>query len=303
MNQKKGNVFDIQRYSIHDGPGIRTIVFLKGCPLRCEWCSNPESQQKESQILFEKSKCINCGICAATCPNNEITMGEDGPIIHYERINSNDLGWVSNCPSGAISVKGKLMTVDEVMEAVLKDEIYYRKSHGGMTLSGGEPFYQSDFAIALLKRAKELGVNIAVETTGAVALEVLMEANPYVDLFLYDFKHYDSQLHKERIGSDNKLIKDNLKQLVESGANIMVRTPLIPNFNSSKEDLTIIMEKLKELKIKKFDILPFHQYGSGKYESLGMEYTMKDVKQFSEKYIEELREMVDSEGFSRNFDY
>ncbi|NLX64219.1 MAG: glycyl-radical enzyme activating protein [Clostridiaceae bacterium] len=297
----KGLVFDIQRYSIHDGPGIRTVVFLKGCPLRCKWCSNPESQDIRPQIFYIKSRCMGCGLCEKNCPDKEVKLEHDGLKIDWKAANRGDLAWTSVCPTGALGIKGIYMSVEEVLNIVMKDEIFYRQSGGGMTLSGGEPLMQPKFALGLLKMAREADISTAVETTGYVDRKVLLDAMHYTDVFLYDFKHWDDEAHIKYTGVSNKKIKDNLKILAEAGANIMVRTPLIPDVNDSEESIRKIMEIIKEYGIKKFTLLPFHQYGSGKYASCGMQYDMKDVKPHSEKQVAKLFRIIEDSGFSSEF--
>jgi len=301
LNYTRGLVFDIQRYSIHDGPGIRTVVFLKGCPLRCKWCSNPESQDTKPQIFYVKSRCIGCGICEKNCPNKEVKLGNDGLGIDWKTANSGDLSWTDDCPTGALGIKGISMSTKEVFDIVMKDEVFYRQSGGGVTLSGGEPLIQSQFALELLKMLHDAGISTAIETTGYVDKKVLMDIAPYTDLFLYDLKHWDDDEHKKWTGVSNKIIKKNLKILADAGANIMVRTPLIPEVNDSDESIKNIMEILKEYGIKKFAVLPFHQYGSGKYTSCGMPYEMQDAKPHSEEQIEKINKIIEAAGFSGEY--
>ncbi|MGI6123367.1 MAG: glycyl-radical enzyme activating protein [Acetivibrionales bacterium] len=297
----QGMVFDIQRYSIHDGPGIRTIVFLKGCPLRCKWCSNPESQEMKPQVFFVKSRCIRCGLCVKNSKNGEVTMGEEGIEIHRNSINSNDLGWVDVCPTKALSIKGKLMSVDEVVDIVMKDEVFYRQSNGGVTLSGGEPLTQRDFSLELLKHIHGKGLSTAIETTGAVPWDSLLAVAPYTNLFLYDFKHWNDEEHIKYTGISNAQIIDNLKKLAETGANILVRVPLIPGVNDTEESINKTMDILKGIGINKLALLPFHQYGSGKYDSVGISYEMKDKEPPKEDHVAKLQKMIADAGFKSDY--
>lgn len=296
MRELKGNVFDIQRYSIHDGDGIRTVVFLKGCPLRCKWCANPESQSSSPQLFFSPSRCIGCASCVRSCKNNEMTW-EDGKLqIHWDRCNNDDLEWTKVCPAKALIIKGEWMSVEEVMTEIEKDRLFYEKSKGGVTLSGGEPLAQSEFAAALLEECKEKGIHTAIETTGYVKREVLEQVIPFTDLFLYDFKVLDSAKHKKWTNVENGRILKNLKYLAEMKADIIVRTPLIPGVNDSIDEIKSMVATLKKYGIKKYDILPFHQYGSKKYNSCGINYSMREIEPPDEKTIEEIRKMILSEG-------
>lgn len=306
MNKKdiinpKGMVFDIQRYSIHDGPGIRTIVFLKGCPLRCKWCSNPESQDLKPQVFFVKSRCIGCGLCVKSSNNGEVTMGEDGIEVHRDSIDSSDLGWVDVCPTGALSIKGKMMSVDEVVDIVMKDEVFYRQSNGGITLSGGEPLTQLDFSFKLLKCIHDKGLSTAIETTGAVPWDSLLTVVPYTSLFLYDLKHWNDEEHVKYTGVSNVQIISNLKKLYDAGANILVRIPLIPGVNDTEESIKKTMDIVKSIGINKLALLPFHQYGSGKYDSVGITYEMKDKEPPKEEHVAKLQEMIAEAGFKSNY--
>lgn len=291
----KGNVFDIQRYSIHDGNGIRTVVFMKGCPLRCKWCANPESWKLESQLFYKKSNCIHCYMCIDTCQNSEVTL-ENNEI----KISSGNYDFVRVCPTESLCVKGKWMSVEEVMKEIRKDLPFYKQSNGGVTISGGEPLRQHEFTLELLKRCKEEGISTAVETTGHVDPKVLNESLPFVDLFLYDVKMMNSEDHKKWTGVGNELLLKNLKE-ISGKVNIMVRTPMIPNVNDTKEEIQKILDYLKICNIKKYSILPFHQYGSNKYEALQIPYQMHDVKMHSEEYINEIKEFVKKQGFIEEF--
>ena len=296
----KGNIFDIQRYSIHDGKGIRTVVFLKGCPLRCKWCANPESWEVHPQLYYVKSKCIGCKTCVATCANHEVEAEED----HIKVIRENctgDYTWVDNCPTGALRVEGQKMQAKDVVEEVKKDQIFYQYSDGGVTFSGGEPLLQKDFIQELLELCKQEGISTAVETAGLVSPEVLDQVRPYVDLFLYDIKSMDPEVHWRWTGQSNDQILQNLKRLAQSGANIMVRTPLIPGVNDREEDINAIMDYLNQCGIRKYSILPFHQYGSGKYESLGLNYELADLKVPSDDYIVKLKKQIQDRGFTDEF--
>ena len=244
-------IFDIERNSYVDGPGIRTTVFLKGCPLSCVWCHNPESQRFEPEILFYKDKCTGCGRCKC--------------------VTAADRDFV--CFNGAKEICGKTVSADEVTAEALKDKPFYENSGGGVTLSGGEPLAQYDFSLELLKKAKENGVHTAVETCGYTEKSKILEIAKYVDLFLFDCKETDQELHKKYTGVDNKIILDNLKALSDAGSKIILRCPIIPGFNDRAEHFKGISEIADKLSgIEHIEIEPFHPLGESKYSALNREY-------------------------------
>jgi pyruvate formate lyase activating enzyme len=289
MVNAKGMVFDIQRYSIHDGPGIRTMIFLKGCPLQCLWCCNPESWLPESQLFYSKSKCILCGSCIQKAPVGTISVNAEELDINFPTLNSKDLSWTKDCPTGALSIKGKWMTVDEIFSIIMKDEIYYRTSGGGITLSGGEPLMQATFSHALLEEACRNNISTAIETSGYIKTETLLSVIPLTDLFLYDFKLFDDNEHRRYTGVGNKTIKANLEMLAGKGAEILVRMPLIPEVNDDEDHLRQTMDYLLSIGIQRFTILPYHQYGIAKFKSIGSTYTFPPVNPLEEDAIEKIK--------------
>lgn len=295
----KAKVFDIQRYSIHDGSGIRTVVFFMGCPLRCKWCANPESWEDKPLLFYVKSRCIGCGTCTALCPNGETSPQEDHIRVCRENC-TGGYDWVRECPTGALSVKGTEMEVGEILEEIRKDKVFYERSGGGVTFSGGEPLLHTEFILELLKACKAEGIETAVETTGFVKKEDLLRVQPYVDLFLYDIKSMDTEVHRKWTGQGNEKILENLRALAKTGADIMVRTPLIPGVNDSKEEICKIMDLLKECGIGKYNVLPFHQYGSGKYEAAGIPYELSELKPPEEDYVKQIKELILQRGFKDN---
>lgn len=283
----KGIVFNIQKYSVQDGPGIRTIVFLKGCPLRCKWCSNPESGEMRTQIIFQKKLCLNCGNCIKACPAKAIKEDTKFGKIVAQKLCIRCESCVESCPSGALKQMGKKMTVNEVVAEVEKDNIFYRKTGGGVTLSGGEPFAQAEFAEELLKRLKENRIRTAVETSGYVPWEVYERCKDEVDLFLYDIKHMDANIHKAYTGVSNKRILENLRNLNECGKRVWIRIPLIPEVNMTWENIreTFLMAE-KLACVERIELLPYHKYGVGKYEQLGMDYELKNTETPAEEQLE-----------------
>ena len=246
----KGRIFDIQRYSIHDGGGIRTIVFLKGCPLRCKWCCNPEGQHYNVE---------------------KMTLGGKEKIV------------------------GQDVTVGEIIDIVERDRIYYRRSGGGLTLSGGESLTQPDFAVALLKTAKERGINTAMESTGFADFSVISRYLPYLDLYLMDIKHMNSAKHKEFTSQPNELILENAKKITDAGARLIVRTPVIPTFNATKEEIGEIAKFASSLKgVTQMHILPYHRIGTDKYKGLNRDYSLTGIEPPSKELMNELLEVVNS---------
>lgn len=248
----KGRIFDIQRYSIHDGGGIRTIVFLKGCPLRCKWCCNPEGQHYNVE---------------------KMTLGGKEKIV------------------------GQDVTVGEIIDIVERDRIYYRRSGGGLTLSGGESLTQPDFAVALLKTAKERGINTAMESTGFADFSVISRYLPYLDLYLMDIKHMNSAKHKEFTSQPNELILENAKKITDAGARLIVRTPVIPTFNATKEEIGEIAKFASSLKgVTQMHLLPYHRIGTDKYKGLNRGYSLTGIEPPSKELMNELLEVVNSYG-------
>jgi pyruvate formate lyase activating enzyme len=272
-----GWVFNIQHYSVHDGPGIRTTVFLKGCPLRCLWCSNPESQQLKPQILFENTNCIRCDTCMEICPEDAIAVNEDGiRQIIAERCTLCGV-CIDECYAEGLELIGKERTVAEVMAEIKADQTFYDKSSGGMTLSGGDPTMQHPFSLEILKRCKALGIHTALETSGHTSWKIWESFLPYLDLVLYDVKEIDSDLHKQWTGVSNDLILENLKRLTKRDVSVIVRRPVIPGYNDSADSIHALGRFVSELcSIKEINLLPYHNFGKGKYERLGMEYAMGD---------------------------
>jgi len=259
----KGKIFDIQRNSFVDGPGVRTTVFFKGCNLRCKWCHNPESQNFEKQMMFFKNKCTGCGKCREACPNNMGKCDLCGKCVYL-------------CPADARKICGKEYSVDEVLKEVIKDKTFFENSGGGVTFSGGECMLQIDFLEEILKKCREEGVHTAVDTAGDVPWEYFERIIPYTDLFLYDVKCFTESLHIKGTGVSNKRILENIKKLSEL-AEIEVRIPVIKGFNADINEMEKIADYLKSLKIRNIELLPYHKMGEHKYSALDMSAVTYDV--------------------------
>jgi len=266
-----GVIFDIKRYTLHDGPGIRVTIHFKGCPLSCLWCHNPESRSSMPQVLFRKERCIACDACIGACADA--------------------------CPSGAKELCGREISVKDVMAQILKESIFFDQSGGGATLSGGEPLYQPDFAIALLKECGRHGIHTAVDTCGFVSRSVLMEALPFTDLFLYDIKHMNSKKHLEYTGVGNEVILSNLIELSKAGALIHARMPFIPEVNTDEENLRSAGAFLCGIKgVAKVNLLPYHSAAEDKHRRWNIEYKLKNLRAPSEDMMKQGAKILESYG-------
>lgn len=256
---EKAVIFDIERNSYVDGPGIRTTVFFKGCNLKCAWCHNPESQSFKPQMMFYTSKCTGCGKCKSVCPNGMKNCSLCGKCELY-------------CPTDARKICGREYTVDEVLREVAKDKAFYDNSGGGVTFSGGECMLQVDFLAETLEKCKQNGISTAVDTAGCVPFESFEKVLPYTDLFLYDIKCIDSARHREYTGVGNDLILENLEKLLSHGAEVIVRIPVIPGVNDSADDMLKTKKTLDGFGgVKRVELLPYHAMGENKYRALGVE--------------------------------
>lgn len=295
----KGTVFNIQRYTVHDGPGIRTELFLKGCPLSCLWCSNPESHRGKIQPGVYSSKCIGqdkCGSCTQVCGHNAL-MFENNKLVSIDRNSCmNCIECAKVCPSDAIKIWGEEMTVEQAMEIIRKDKAYYEKSGGGVTFSGGEPLVQSEFVLEILKRCKSENIHTCVESTLCVNYGIIEKILPYTDLFITDIKMMNSKLHQKYTGMGNEIILENIRRLACSGKPLIIRIPLIPGINEDMKNITETADFiLKELnnKILYLQLLEFMRLGEEKYKSLGISYPMKNLKFNKEEFLLKVKETAD----------
>ncbi|MES9996344.1 glycyl-radical enzyme activating protein [Desulfovibrio aminophilus] len=290
----KGIVFNIQKYSVHDGPGIRTIAFLKGCPLACRWCSNPESQKSAPELAYNKSKCLNidqCGRCVEVCTAGAITVDDDRTIRIDRNLCVDCMQCADACPSQALIVYGKPMSVDEVLRVVEQDAMFYSRSGGGMTLSGGEPIFQAEFALALLREARTRRIGTAMESAGYCRYEDLSAACALLDHLLFDVKSLNPERHREMTGRPVDLIQDNLRRLRVDFPRLpmTIRTPVIPGFNDSEEDIREIADLAARLGAG-YEILPYHRLAQPKYTYIGRTYSMPKVS-LDETLLGRLREI------------
>lgn len=282
----KGLIFNIQKFSIHDGPGIRTTIFLKGCPLRCKWCANPESQSANVQILWDQKKCVHCLQCVKSCMHQAISCRE-GEIHIDEALCQGCLNCVSTCLQSALSNEGETKEIEEIVRIALQDRDFYEESGGGITISGGEGMSQPDFLKELVKELKKHNLHLAIETTGYIPKETFHKLAPLFDLLLFDVKHYDTNRHFEGTGVHNEQIINNLKWAFHQGLEILPRIPVIPSFNDSIQDAAGLASLLTEIGLKKVQLLPFHQFGERKYEMMHKEYAYKNVKALQKEDLTE----------------
>ena len=295
MNDLEGIVFNIQRYSIDDGPGIRTTVFFKGCPFNCLWCSNPESINPMPELIWRYTSCKQCGTCAGACPERAITL--DGSDVIIDREACTCCGkCVDACLPEALSISGKRMTVDEVLKAVKRDFDYYEASGGGITASGGEILLQAPFVSALFKRCREDKISTCADTSGFGDSSAFEKILKYTDIVLFDIKHVDPAKHKRACGLSNELVLRNLDLALSSGAHVIARVPLIPEFNTSGEALMDIASTIRDAGVKEVNVMPYHRYGASKYKMLGMEYPLEDLRELTHNEKSRAKEVFDSYG-------
>lgn len=295
------NITNIQKFSIHDGDGIRTTVFFKGCPLKCEWCHNPETQRFEKEMQVDREKCTGCGTCASVCPNGAVRMTEDHRPA-WDPKACTFCGKCENfCPAGSREIVGREYTVKELTKELMKDQMFYEESGGGVTFSGGEVMSMDmDFILAMAKELKRQDVTLTIDTCGYVPYERFEKILPYVNTFLYDVKVMDPELHKKYMGTDNKLILENLVRLSQDGARIYIRIPTIKEVNGNEENMkeTIAFLKQHDIHPAGVNLLPYHDTGSGKYAKLDMEYKGTDLHAPDKEEMEALAALFVNAGFT-----
>ena len=311
-NNVTGRIYDIQGYAVHDGPGIRTTVYTKGCPLRCLWCHSPESQMHELELGYLPIKCIGAEVCenacVAACPEGALTLGEpvekldksgliQKPVIDRAKC-TGCLKCADKCITKSLYPTAWDTTVDEVFARVMKDKGFFERNNGGITISGGEAMAQFEFTLNLAKRLKNEGIHICLDTTGHAEAEMYKEILPYIDLFLYDIKHMDSAMHKKLVAVGNELVLSNARVIAENGGALQVRVPVIPKLSDQEENLRKTAEFCASLgdAVKTVQLLPYHKTGRMKYERIGWRYRLPNVEPPSDEFMNAALEMFKSYG-------
>jgi pyruvate formate lyase activating enzyme len=290
-----GTVFRIARYAVHDGPGIRTTVFLKGCPLRCWWCHSPESQSPGPELIVRTERCLKCGTCLPACPHDAIEP--EGDLFATDRDMCEACGTcVRACPSGAREMAGTEFTVDRLMAEIEKDVVFFDESGGGVTFSGGEPLMQPDFLDEMLRRCQAVRIHTAVDTCGLADSEALLRISPNTDLFLFDLKLIDEGRHREVTGASNQRILENLRMLAALRGNIRIRFPLIPGINDHPENVRALGALVSSLGLTRVDVLPYHRAGIAKYVRLDSEYRLPDTQPPSSAEVADVVAMLEEHG-------
>jgi len=295
----KGIIFDVKRYAIHDGPGIRTTVFLKGCPLQCQWCQNPEGIEPDPEIFVRQKRCAeDCDACVSACPQGAIS--KDGNSIEIDREKCDFCGKCEDtCVYEALEIVGREVTVAEALAEMERDRVFFDESGGGITFSGGEPLMQLDFLLALLPEIKKRNIHVTLDTSGFVSFKDLERVSDQVDLFLYDLKIMDDEKHKEYTGVSNRIILENLRELTERGKPVAVRIPLISGVNDDDQSIQLLTEYFRSLKnLKHISLLPYHSGGCEKYRNLKKEDSLKTFQPPSGKRIDEIEKILIEAGFS-----
>ena len=293
----KGTVFEIERFAIHDGPGIRTIVFLKGCPLSCRWCANPESQSIKPQLMYWESRCMGCKRCIGACPMGALSW--NGAKIVVDRTKCKVCGECADvCNSEALTPIGEIKSVSEVMDVISRDADFYKKSGGGITFSGGEVFAQTDFLCALAMACKERGFHTCIETAGYTDYENIESVLPYLDLVMMDLKCMDPVRHEEMIGKSNEKILDNFRRIAETGKPLVARIPVIPGLNNNMKNFEDLAAYLSDVAPGcRIDLLPYHSLGVSKYDRLDKPYFLKDTVPPAKDELEIYKEFLEGKGF------
>ncbi|MDO4732197.1 MAG: glycyl-radical enzyme activating protein [Bacillota bacterium] len=292
----KAMITNIQKYSVHDGPGIRSTVFFKGCPLLCAWCHNPENQIFGTELVWRGEKCIGCGSCIEACPRKALSAGSKS--IQRDVESCIVCGKCADvCPTLAWEKLGEDYDLERLMKELSKDAVFYEQSGGGVTLSGGEPLSHADFAAEVLRACKEKAWHTAVDTCGFVPRSAFEKVLPYTDLFLYDIKQLDEEQHRLYMQTPIGPIVENLQWLMQQGANVWLRLPIIPGVNDDTEQISRVISLAKECGLRKVFLLPYHKMAAAKYQRMGMEYKLPDLEDPSMEQMEELRNVFAREGF------
>ena len=292
----KAFITDIQRFSLTDGPGIRTTVFFQGCNMKCAWCHNPETLSAHPVLLHYENKCIGCGKCIEICPNGIHTIEEGKHVIDRSKCVSCGK-CAENCFAGALVMSSREYTIDEVMDQILQDKIYYEESGGGVTLSGGEVSLQSEFAVELAKRCHEEGIHVAIESNMNLHFSKLLPLLEAVDLIMCDIKIFVIADHKKWTGVEPIVLQNNIGQAGTLGKPMIIRTPLIPGATDSVENINAIINYITKLEnVERYELLNFNPLGAGKYTALGQDNPFEDYKPFSQKELDEFRAKLDTKG-------